>query len=194
MCVLKLWSLWPLVWSYSLIHGNIITGVTCCVPLYTVKVRSTKQLFFSDNIQLYLSPKGNHSIVWVYISNLKTSKDLLLQITKAYTVFRTRQRLSVCHTWKLSAPRSRVLRAALISTAEEGQLEWSREQLSDGNRQQIWDSSTWWRESWGGNMIQAYKISKLVDKVNEELLLLKSCSARGNWEKNNLQRITTAGS
>lgn len=32
-----------------------------------------------------------------------------------------------------------------------------------------------------------------MDKVNEELLFLKSCSATGNWE-NNLKQIITAAS
>jgi len=42
-------------------------------------------------------------------------------------------------------------------------------------------------------MIQAYKILKLVDKVNEGLLFLKSCGARGNQEKKNLKQIITQG-
>lgn len=44
-------------------HSYVIPGVTCYVPLYTVKAGSTKQLYFTDTTQLYLSPKGNHSIV-----------------------------------------------------------------------------------------------------------------------------------
>lgn len=178
-------------------HSYVIPGVTCYVPLYTVKALSTKQLYFTDTTQLYLSPKGNHSIVWDWISNLNTSKDLLLAITKAYTVFRTRQRLSVCHIWKLSSPTSWVLCAALITgraarVIKGAAILWQYKKKK--NIKKIGDFSIWWRESWGGNLKQAYKILKLVDKVNEELLFLKSCSATGNWEKNNLKQIITAAS
>lgn len=80
--------------------------------------------------------------------DLSTSKDLFQWITEVITVFRTIQKLSLCHLWNLTALRSWVPCAALISTSEEGQgrLTWSRELLSYGIRQKHYRSPLFSKE------------------------------------------------
>lgn len=119
-----------IMWFKTELHYH--RGNIACFFVYCESQKYQIALFQWKCTDLSEHQRQAFNCIRLYLS---TSKDLFWQITEAITVFRTIQKLSLCHLWNLTACRSWVLCAALISTSEEGQLTWSREQLSYGIRQ-----------------------------------------------------------